>query len=150
MVIGNSHVTVGWLQRRTELYGLALKQYLHSNQSDTFTTATPVTTNKPSSNGIKTKTFKLVCYYALPSSGAGDDLMPEQINPSLCTHIIIASAQITNGSLQPLNSTVLGIYTRVVALKSSNPSLKVLISIGGNSEPGSFSTMTETHASRKL
>ena len=149
MVIGNSHVTVGWLQHRTELYGLALKLFLHSNQSDTVTTAPPVTTNKPPSNGIKTKTFRLVCYYSLPSSGAGD-LMPEQINPSLCTHINIAFAQITNGSLQPINSTVLGLYTRVVALKSSNPSLKVLLTIGGTSEPGSFSTMTATHTSRKL
>jgi len=149
MVIGNSHVTVGWLQHRTELYGLALKQYLHVNQSDTVTIAPPVTTNKPSSNGIKTKTFRLVCYYSLPSSGAAGDMMPEQINPSLCTHINIAFAQITNGSLQPLNPTVLGLYARVVALKSSNPSLKVLLTIGGNSEPGSFSTMTATHASRK-
>jgi len=150
MVIGSSHVTVGWLQRRTKLYGLAVKQYLHSSQSDTVTAALPVTTNKPSSNGTKTKTFRLVCYYALPSGDAGGDLMPEQINPSLCTHINIASAGITNGSLQPVNSTILGLYTRVVALKSSNPSLKVLLTIAGSSEPGSFSTMTATHASRKL
>lgn len=140
----------GWLQHRTELYGLALKQYVHFNQSDIVTAAPPVTTNKPSANGIKTKTFKLVCYYTLPSSEGGGDLMPEQINPSLCTHINIAFGHIINGSLQPLNSTVLGLFTRVVALKSRNPSLKVLISIGGSSEPGSFSTMTATHASRKL
>lgn len=76
--------------------------------------------------------------------------MPEQINASLCTHINVAFAHITNGSLHPVNSTILGLYTRVVALKSSNPSLKVLLSIGGSSEPGSFSTMTATHASRKL
>jgi chitinase len=76
--------------------------------------------------------------------------MPEEINPSLCTHVNIAFARITRGSLQPINSTVIGLYTRVVALKSSNPSLKVLLSVGGSSDPGSFSTMTATHASRKL
>lgn len=75
--------------------------------------------------------------------------MPEEINPSLCTHINIAFAQITNGSLQPVNSTIMELYNRVVALKSGNPSLKVLLSIAGNSEPGSFSTMTATHANRK-
>jgi chitinase len=109
----------------------------------------PAVTNRPSNN-VKTKTFRLVCYYTLPNSDTGGDLMPEKIDPSLCTHINIAFARIANGSLQPVNSTVMGFYNRVSALKSSNPSLKVLLSVGGSSEPGSFSTMSATHASRKL
>jgi GH18 family chitinase len=109
----------------------------------------PIVSKKPSSSSVKPKTFRLVCYYSLPSNGTGGDLMPEKINSSLCTHINIAFAHITNGSLQPVNSTVIGLYKRVVALKSSNRSLKVLLSIAGNSESGSFSTLTATHANRK-
>jgi chitinase len=112
-------------------------------------TVAPAVTNRRSNN-VKTKTFRLVCYYSLPDNSTGGDLMPEEINPSLCTHINIAFVRIINGSLQPVNSTVMGFYNRVNALKSGNPSLKVLLSIGGSSEPGSFSTMTATHASRKL
>jgi chitinase len=138
------------MQYRAELYGLALKQDLDSNQSHTVTIVPPTITNASPSESVKTRTFKLVCYYSLPSNGTGGDLTPEEINPSLCTHINIAFAHITNGSLQPVNSTVMGLYNRIVALKSGNPSLKVLLSIAGSSEQGSFSTMTTTHASRKL
>ncbi|XP_069703819.1 chitinase-3-like protein 2 isoform X1 [Periplaneta americana] len=143
----NNSGSVEMIHHRTKMYGLAMKQYIDSNQSDK---SVSVTTNKPSSvNHGNSRPFKLVCYYSLPNNGTGGDLMPEEIYPSLCTHINIAFARIVNGSLQPASPAVMGIYKRVVALKSGNPSLKVLLSVGGGSEPGGFAAMTATHASRK-
>lgn len=44
---------------------------------------------------------KLVCYYTLPESNITSDLMPEQIDAKLCTHINIGFAIVINNTLQP-------------------------------------------------
>ena len=132
---------------RTELYSSALKSYLESNNTgENISTSFD---NKSVTINANKKTVKLVCYYALPSNETGGDLMPEEINPSLCTHINIAFARISNGSLEPATPAVRQLYKRVAGLRSGNPSLKVLLTVGGNSKVGDFPTMTATHASRK-
>lgn len=45
------------------------------------------------------KEYNLVCYYRIPSCNTSDDLLPEQINATLCTHLIVAFAQVKNYSV---------------------------------------------------
>nr|CAD7437543.1 unnamed protein product [Timema bartmani] len=46
--------------------------------------------------------YKLVCYYSIPKClNSSEELMPEGLDPSLCTHIILASAKVANGVLMP-------------------------------------------------
>lgn len=45
--------------------------------------------------------LKLVCYYNLQSSSTFHILTPDSLEPYLCTHINIAFATVTNGTLQP-------------------------------------------------
>lgn len=52
--------------------------------------------------GLKDE-LKLVCYYTVPrkTEGTRDDLQPEDVDPFLCTHVIVAFARIINGNLSP-------------------------------------------------
>lgn len=53
-------------------------------------------------NVVDDNSVKLVCYYSLPINGTTEEqLLPEYIDPLLCTHIIIAFAFISNGTLLP-------------------------------------------------
>lgn len=56
--------------------------------------------------------------------GAGK-FTPEDINPSLCTHIIYAFATLTDHKLAEANDKDPEMYDRVVALREKNPNLKV-------------------------
>jgi chitinase len=81
-----------------------------------------------------------VCYYtnwAQYRTGAGK-FMPEDIDASLCSHINFGFGKINAAfELEPVEWNDLdtdwsdGIYTRVNAMKVSNPSLKTLLSLGG-------------------
>jgi len=100
----------------------------------------------PSSNSInsispsaKAGGYKLVCYYTnwsqyRPTIGK---FLPEYIDPFMCTHLIFAFGWLKNGKLSSFeenDDTVggkVGLYDRVVGLKSKNPNLKVLLAIGG-------------------
>jgi len=75
---------------------------------------------------------------------------PEDVDPSLCTHIVFAFATIKKNRLQGSepddegDSGTIGTYERVVDLKKQNPELKVLLAVGGwafGSEP--FQELTE-------
>lgn len=89
---------------------------------------------------------KLVCYYGLPSK---NDLMPKEIDSKLCTHINIASLAVVNKSLSDISSETQKVIKSVVALKVTNPDLKVLICIGGYSRPGGYNDMVKKHDDRK-
>ena len=77
---------------------------------------------------------QVVCYYSStshhrPSRGK---FLPEDINPNLCTHIIFAFANILDGkyirAAKPEDLTAggkKGMYARTIALKDTNPKLKV-------------------------
>ncbi|XP_014608159.1 PREDICTED: chitinase-3-like protein 2 isoform X1 [Polistes canadensis] len=92
----------------------------------------------------------VVCYYTIPENWSTKwDLSPIQIDPYICTHIIVGFASITNCSVD------MGVdewaYAEVVNIKNDNPSLKVMISIGGGGDEANsgFSDMIKNHANRK-
>lgn len=45
------------------------------------------------------KKYNLACYYRIPSGNTSNDLLPRQINATLCTHLIVAFAQVKNNSV---------------------------------------------------
>ncbi len=61
----------------------------------------------------------------------------ENIDPFLCTHIIILDGKIYNNTIVPSTSNSLsdiwhrGVYEKVTDLKHKNQNLKVLLSISG-------------------
>ncbi|XP_050083255.1 chitinase-like protein 3 [Anopheles aquasalis] len=95
---------------------------------------------------------KLVCYYTTPDlgtvpSGLRHILLPEHIDPLLCTHLNIGIIGIDNCTLL-IDENVRASLNRTKALKRTNPALKILLWIGGGSV-GGFSAMVENHANRK-
>ncbi|XP_050544154.1 chitinase-3-like protein 2 [Daktulosphaira vitifoliae] len=74
------------------------------------------------------KSYNLLCYYSLPS-GNSSNLLPSKINATLCTHIIIAAAQVQNNSVYIKSSFEENIIKQVVNLRGANPQLKVLLSL---------------------
>nr|KAG5699918.1 hypothetical protein BaRGS_018217 [Batillaria attramentaria] len=88
---------------------------------------------------------KLFCYYSSDAQYRRDvgKFFPEDIDPDLCTHIIYAFFQPTEDgrdvrSVEWNDEGPNGLYARTVALKQKNPSLRVLLAIGGwviGSEP---------------
>jgi hypothetical protein len=99
-------------------------------------------------NNLNNKLF--VCYYSnwaqyRPLHGV---LMPEKIDPTICTHIIYAFAKVVDDRIEPYekndrdSGSAKGLYSKVVDLKKKNPQLKVLIGVGGwNHGPKNFSDM---------
>lgn len=103
--------------------------------------------------------YKIVCYYTnwaqyRPTPGT---YFPENVDPTLCTHIIFAFAKINaNYELEafewndPWEEWAPGMYNRTVALKKKNPKLKVLLAVGGwNLGSLPFSNMANNEARRK-
>lgn len=45
------------------------------------------------------KTYHLACYYSIPNDKTSKNLLPSQINATLCTHLIVAFAQVQNNSV---------------------------------------------------
>ncbi|XP_064081441.1 probable chitinase 10 [Macrobrachium nipponense] len=82
---------------------------------------------------------KVICYYtswSFKRPGAGR-FEPESIDPFLCTHIIYAFAGMEDYRLAPGEPDDIGdgfkegLYTRIVKLKEKNPTLKVMLALGG-------------------
>lgn len=57
--------------------------------------------------------------------GAGK-FLPEDIDPSLCTHVIYAFATLKDHRLAEADDKDVELYERVVALRDKNPDLKVI------------------------
>ncbi|KAL1464984.1 hypothetical protein WDU94_004582 [Cyamophila willieti] len=96
---------------------------------------------------VVVENFQLFCYYSLPHNDSSD-LSPSHLNPHLCTHILLAFAQVSNNlTLVHLNTNHPQIFKEVVALKKINPKLKVLISVidGGT---GNFAKAISTRNNR--
>ncbi len=82
--------------------------------------------------------------------------LPENIDPKLCTHVIYSFAKLTASQLEATGwndkSTdwSKGMYERTTDLKKVNPSLKVMLAVGGlKFESGPFSDMVTDQALRQ-
>ncbi|XP_070501617.1 probable chitinase 10 [Chironomus tepperi] len=83
--------------------------------------------------------YKIVCYYTNWSQYRVKigKFLPEDIPADLCTHIIFAFGWLKKGKLSSFESNdetkdgKVGLYSRIVGLKKANPSLKILLAIGG-------------------
>ena len=103
--------------------------------------------NKPSNESNS----RIVCYFTNWSHkrlGQGQ-FNPEDLDPFLCTHVIFAFANLNNDfkliPSEPSDEGKEGLYERVLALKSKNPNLKILIAVGGwMMGPTPFKTLTES------
>ena len=99
----------------------------------------------------------MVCYYtnwAQYRPGQGK-YTPDNIDPFLCTHIIYSFAKISNGQLAAYEwndentDWSKGMFEKVTDLKKINPSLKVMIAVGGwNMASTDFSNVVSNDASR--
>uniref|UniRef100_T1JLV5 GH18 domain-containing protein n=1 Tax=Strigamia maritima TaxID=126957 RepID=T1JLV5_STRMM len=82
---------------------------------------------------------KIVCYYTTWASRRTGlaKFNPEDINANLCTHMVVAFATLKEGKLAAAHpddegsDNKKGLYDRVLDLKKKNPSLKVLLALGG-------------------
>lgn len=45
------------------------------------------------------KIYNLACYYSIPTDSTDKTLHPAQINATLCTHLIVAFAQVQNNGV---------------------------------------------------
>ena len=88
-----------------------------------------------------------------PSAGK---FFPENVDPTLCTHVIYAFAKLVGTHIQPYEwndedtEWSKGLFSRTIALKRINPELKVLLGIGGwNHGPEPFSKMVHNNSSRR-
>ena len=129
----------------------------------TTTAATLPTTTKP---GQTTTAFTgttttaepgskiVVCYFtnwAQYRTGYGKQV-PADLPPHLCTHYVYAFAKIPTGSnhIEPYEwNDISSLYPAMMALKLTNPKLKVTLAVGGwthGSQP--FTLMVQTKESR--
>lgn len=80
--------------------------------------------------------LKMVCYFTnwAQYRDAGGKYLPEDVNASLCTHVMFAFARISGGILTPTGQDDMGnqgMYQRLQKTKQSNPALKIMVSVGG-------------------
>lgn len=106
----------------------------------------PKTTPKPVRQ-VDLVAPKIICYFTTWSTkrpGHGK-FMPQNINQTLCTHVIIAFATIKDGKLAAPSDSDEELYAQTIDLKKEDPALKVLLALGGwnfGSKP--FREMTES------
>lgn len=76
---------------------------------------------------------KVVCYYTNWAQYRRGDTkyFPENIEADLCTHIIYSFAKLSNNQLAEYEWNDHTMYQRVIDKKLENPSLKVMIAVGG-------------------
>ncbi|XP_003220422.1 chitinase-3-like protein 1 [Anolis carolinensis] len=96
-------------------------------------------------------TFKLVCYFTNWSQyrdGSGR-FITDDIDPGLCTHIIYAFASIKDNMIAATEWNDLSTYDNIHQLKTRNPTLKTLLSVGGYSAGSApFRLITRSPATR--
>lgn len=74
---------------------------------------------------------QVFCYmtsWSQKRPGAGK-FTPEDVDASLCTHVIYAFATLKNHKLSEADEKDGEMYERVVALREKNPNLKVMIKL---------------------
>ncbi|XP_012945342.1 chitinase-3-like protein 1 [Aplysia californica] len=121
-------------------------------------------TQPPANNPTPTTTScggpcqRRVCYYtswAQYRQGDRNKFFPEDIDPSLCSHVMYSFAKMVGNNLAAFEwndestdwST--GHYEKVTNLKNQNPELKVLLAVGGwNMGSDEFTAMVATPGNR--
>ena len=99
----------------------------------------PQTSSYVSKNSDITQN-RLVCYHTNWSQyrPGTQKFFPDNIDPSLCTHIIYSFAKFTNYELAAYEwndenmDWSKGLYQKTIDLKLKNPNLKVLLAVGGS------------------
>ncbi|XP_052831173.1 chitinase-3-like protein 1 isoform X2 [Octopus bimaculoides] len=94
----------------------------------------------------------LFCYYTNWSQyrrGSGK-FIPNNIDPSLCTHILFAFATLNGNQVKTTEWNDVAMLNEIVRLKKRNPQLKILLSVGGwGTNARKFSSMASTARSRE-
>lgn len=91
---------------------------------------------------------KLVCYYFAADKPTA--LRPQDIHPTLCTHINIGIAFIRDNRIV-ISDVMRHAFDEVNELKRQNKHLKVLVWVGGGGDQSiGFAEMVQNHANRKL
>ncbi|NP_001268266.1 oviduct-specific glycoprotein precursor [Mesocricetus auratus] len=97
--------------------------------------------------------YKLVCYFTnwAHSRPVPASILPRDLDPFLCTHLIFAFASMSNNQIVANNLQDEKIlYPEFNKLKERNRALKTLLSVGGwNFGTSRFTTMLSTLASRE-
>lgn len=103
-------------------------------------------------------TYKLVCYFtnwAVQRPGYGS-MIPEHMDPCLCTHIIYGFSIMKDNKLYPMekydhaDGDKPGFFERINKLKEKNPKLKTLLAVGGWAMGmADFTNMVKTDAKIK-
>ncbi|XP_008067120.1 chitinase-3-like protein 2 isoform X1 [Carlito syrichta] len=77
--------------------------------------------------------YKLVCYFTNWSQNRQEPgrFTPENIDPFLCSHFIYSFASINNNKVVIKDKKEVMLYQTINSLKTKNPKLKILLSIGG-------------------
>ena len=80
--------------------------------------------------------LRVICYWPNGDTKRNDDFRhtPEDIDPTLCTHIHYAFMLLDEQHMKPVDSNgspQVDLYNRINALKQKNPNLKHVMSIGG-------------------
>ena len=89
----------------------------------------------------------VICAYVFPQ---GAPLQPGQINPHAVTRINYAFAAISNGRMTLATPTAAEDLHYLTGLRQQNPSLQVLLSVGGWLGSGGFSDAALTEQSRAV
>jgi len=89
---------------------------------------------------------KVVVAYVFPREGV---LVPGQIDPHLITRINYAFAIITDGRMATKTDLAPQNFAALVSLRKENPSLTVLVSVGGWDDSGGFSDAVLTEQTRQ-
>jgi len=95
-----------------------------------------------------------VCYHTNWSANRPEPekFTPEDIDPSLCSHIIYSFAKMTNNHLaavEPNDEGANGMYERFTNLKQKAPGVKLMIAVGGwNMGSADFTKMVATQQTR--
>jgi len=125
---------------------------IHEKLDRTSTTPSLSTNALPVGSEDETNA-RIVCYYTNWSNkrpGIGK-FEPEHLDPTLCTHVIFAFANLNSEfkispseEVDETNGSEKGLYDRVIALKAKNPNLSVLLAVGGwMMGPAPFKALTE-------
>ncbi|XP_073906876.1 chitinase-3-like protein 2 [Castor canadensis] len=77
--------------------------------------------------------YKLVCYFTNWSQDRQEPgkFTPENIDPFLCSHLIYSFASISNNKVIINDKNEAMLYQTINSLKTKNPKLKILLSVGG-------------------